>query len=270
MKPKIVCGECGSPLVWGDIFCSSCGKPVEWPVTSSAPSKEPETKREVQQDAPRPQQRPSKKRAGDRQVVPSWKMLVGFIAFLGVGALALELLTAKKIENVPHVHDQDMPAANMQALQQIEEMEQRLTARPDDQVLRLQLANLLHDSRLYDKAIQRYREYLEKNPTDADAHVDLGICFYETDRTAEAKQQMLQALEFNPKHLLGHFNLGIVNLRIAQAAMTSGNTERANKAVEEANEWFRKTVALDPNGSTGQRAQRLLTEHANPQNLPLN
>ena len=197
-------------------------------------------------------------------------MLVGFIAFIGVGAFFLELLTAKKIENVPHVHEQEQPAATLQVLQQIEEMEQRLSARSDDQALRLQLANLLHDSRFYDRAIQRYNEYLQTNPTDADARVDLGICYYETDRTGEAKQQMMKALESSPNHLLGHFNLGIVNLRIAQAEMTSGNTERANKAVEEANEWFRKTVALDPNGSAGQRAQRLLTDHAHPENLPLN
>ncbi len=190
--------------------------------------------------------------------------MAGFVAFLAVGVVSLQLLTAKKMENVPPTHDQESTAANMQALQQIEEMEKRLVASPNDNTLLLQFANLLHDNRFYDKAIQRYTEYLRKNPTDVDARVDLGICYYETDRTGEAKQQMLKALEYDPRHLLGVFNLGIVNLRIAQAEMTAGNTERANKAVQEANDWFRKTVALDPNGSAGQRAQRLLTEHGQP------
>ena len=152
----------------------------------------------------------------------------------------------------------------MQAVQQIEEMERRLAANPNDQQLLLQLANLLHDSRFYDKAIQRYTEYLKLNPNDADARVDLGICYYETDRTNEAKREMLKALEKNPKHLLGHFNLGIVHLRIAQREMAMGNTEQGNKAVEEANVWFSKTVALDPKGEVGQRAQWLLAQHGQP------
>lgn len=192
-------------------------------------------------------------------------MMAGFALFLAVGVLSLELLTKPKVENIPHTHNnEEQTGANMQALQQIEEMERRLAANPNDQQLLLQLANLLHDSRFYDKAIQRYSEYLKKNPNDADARVDLGICYYETDRTDEAKQEMLKALEKNPKHVLGHFNLGIVHLRIAQREMAAGNTEKGNKAVEEANNWFRKTAALDPNGDVGQRAQRLLAQHGQP------
>jgi tetratricopeptide (TPR) repeat protein len=190
--------------------------------------------------------------------------MAGFVLVLAIGAVSLELLTAKKVDNVPHTHEEQPVGANLQALPQIEDMERRVAANPNDHQLLLQLSNLLHDSRFYDKAIQRYSEYLKKNPRDVDARVDLGICYYETDRTAEAKQQMLKALEIDPKHLLGNFNLGIVHLRIAQREMSAGNTEQANKAVEEANAWFRKTAALDPNGAVGQRAQRLLSQHGQP------
>jgi hypothetical protein len=263
MEPKVLCGACGSPLSVGDNFCQHCGSPVEWPAAVSG-----ETVRSISTEsggkvvktpASGGRQKASSKQ--DRPVAPSWKMMAGFALFLAVGVLSLELLTKPKMETIPHTHPEEQAGANMQALQQIEEMERRLAAQPNDQQLLLQLANLLHDNRFYDKAIQRYTEYLKINPNDADARVDLGICYYETDRTNEAKREMLKALEKNPKHLLGHFNLGIVHLRIAQREMAAGNTEQGNKAVEEANEWFRKTAALDPNGEVGQRAQRLLAQH---------
>lgn len=298
MKPKILCGECQLPLVWGDRFCSSCGKPVEWPTQMATTGLQGATVRCQQcgaendaanetckscgvtlgtaksrkEKSPQPEQpRTARKKALDQSVAASWKMVAGFVVFLAIGVLTLELLTVKKIATVPKKPVQENTStANMQALQQIDAMEKRLAANPNDDELQLQLANVLNDNRFYDKAIQRYSEYLQKHPKDADARVDLGICYYETDRTDEAKREMMKALESNPKHILSHFNLGIVNLRIAQTAMNAGNTEQANKAIQEANEWFRKTVVLDPNGSAGQRAQRLLAEHGNQTNLPTN
>ncbi len=298
MKPKILCGECQSPLVWGDRFCGSCGKLIEWPTQMATTGLQGTTVRCQQcgaendstnenckscgfvlaktkskkEKSPQPeQQRTARKKTQDQPAVASWKMVAGFVAFLAVGVFALQLFTAKKVEPIQKAPAQEnAPAANMGALQQIDAMEKRLARNLNDDQLRLQLANLLNDNRFFDKAIQRYSEYLQKHPKDADARVDLGICYYETERTDEAKREMMKALESNPKHILGHFNLGIVNLRIAQSAMNAGNTEQANKAVQEANEWFRKTVALDPNGSAGQRAQRLLSEHGNQTNLPTN
>jgi tetratricopeptide (TPR) repeat protein len=200
--------------------------------------------------------------------------MAGLVAFLAVGVFILQLATTKKVEGVPQqAPTEEQPASTapkMEALPQIEELEKRLKANPNDDTQLLQLANVLHDNHFYDRAVQRYKEYLRKHPNEVDARVDLGICYYESDRTSEAKQEMMKALQSNPSHVLGNFNLGIVNLRIAQAEMTSGNSEKANEAIKEANEWFRKTMALDPNGSAGQRAQRLLSEHGQSNKLPTN
>ena len=119
--------------------------------------------------------------------------------------------------------------------------------------LMLELANLSHDGRFYDKAIAYYKRYLEKNPKDVDARVDLGICYYDTGKFDEARKQMETGLKYDPKHLQGHFNLGIVNLGAGR--------------VKEANEWFNKTIALAPNSDVGRRAKQLLEQHSNPQIL---
>ncbi|MCI0561976.1 MAG: tetratricopeptide repeat protein [Nitrososphaera sp.] len=290
MKPTILCGECGKPIELGSKFCNHCGKPVQWSqqtqgdqlqsstlqcercgaeneITSSVCCACGEVLNLQQQrtGAQRKQDQKGRKKRAEQPLVLSWKVILGFVVFIAVGVLGLELLTAKKLPDVPHTHDDTSlePAANMLALQEIEDLEKRVSDSPSDIPLRIKLANLLHDARFYDKAIQRYNEYLKLKPDDVDARVDLGICYYEINKTTDAKREMLTALEHNKKHVLAHFNLGIVHLRIAQAEMKTGNTDQANEAVLEANEWFRKTIALDPNGSAGQRAQQLLTEHFN-------
>jgi TolA-binding protein len=270
MKPVFLCGACRKEAQWGDRFCGHCGKPIEWPLagvraasgatsahvpcpncgTENDPAnsvcascgKSLGRRQSKPSDKDRREQSPNKAESKPPHLPPvtfSWKMAAGFVLFLGGGVLLLELLTAQRIDPV---------AQNMQALPQIEELERKVAANPDDQATLLQLANLLHDSRFYDRAIQRYTVYLEKHPDDANARVDMGICYFDSGNLEEAKQQMQRALKSEPRHALAHFNLGIVFLREGD--------------VKTANEWFRKTIELDPTGAAGQRAKRFLDEHS--------
>lgn len=285
MKPKYLCSECESELRWGDKFCASCGNSVEWPESESEPSSKPAEKaqaatsflmcemcgsenspdaercsecgaslgspmgRKTERKRESDRRSSSKKMAREPGALGSWKLLLGFIAFIAIGVFVLETFTGKG--RVPETGAPIKPAAgaNLQALSQIEEMEKRVAANPNDASQILQLAHLLHDNRFFDKAIASYKQYLDLNPKDADARVDMGICYHEIGNQEEAKRQMERALKDNPKHLLAYFNLGIVNL-------SAGN-------IEEANEWFRKTVALAPNSEVAQQAQRILTQHSN-------
>ena len=114
----------------------------------------------------------------------------------------------------------------------------------------LTLANACQDGRFFDKAIAHYKRYLEKNPKDANARVDLGVCYYESGNSDEAQNQMLTALKYDPKHVSAHFNLGIVNL--------------SARRIQEANGWFKKTIALSPNSEMGQKAKQILEQHSSP------
>jgi tetratricopeptide (TPR) repeat protein len=126
-------------------------------------------------------------------------------------------------------------------------LEKEVASHPNDMALTLQLANSLHDGLLYEKAIPYYKIFLAKNPSDANARVDLGICYKELGEFSEAKKEMKEALKYDPLHLHANFNLGIV-------CLSEGD-------FREANEWFKKTVALDPTSDVGKRAQQLLTQH---------
>lgn len=235
---SLTCSMCGSVNPPDAYRCQECGASLG---TSKG------KKSEASQETPRP--RHQKESPRESAMMGSWKMLAGFVAFIAVGVLALEYFTGNKRLPEPAMVTQSVPGANMQVLPQIEELEKRVAANPDDASLLLQLSHLFHDNRFYDKAIVSYGKYLELNPKNADARVDLGICYHDTGNFEEARRQMERALKDNPKHLLGHFNLGIVNL-------SAGN-------IEAANEWFRKTIALAPNSEVAQQAQHIMDQHSN-------
>jgi cytochrome c-type biogenesis protein CcmH/NrfG len=236
MKPIFLCSECRNEIRWGEKFCGSCGRPVEWP---SGKTEASEQKRSVKEEK-------QKTRSASPPAV-SWKMMVGFAVFLVGGVIVLELLTGTKTVPVQPAQMSQPAGANMEAMNHLRELEQQVSANPSDTKLRLHLANFAHDNRFYDKAIEQYRKYLESEPRDPDALVDLGICYNDVGNLDEAKIWMKKALENSPKHVLAHFNLGIVHLKAGE--------------VEQANEWFRKTVQLDPNSEVGKRAQSLLEQH---------
>ena len=148
--------------------------------------------------------------------------------------------TAQNNENDFH------KGVDLQHLQRINTLEEELKLKPDDSKL-LELAHLLNDSGLKEKAIEKYQIYLKSNPKDADVLVDLGICYFELGKNEDALRYMKEALNYQPKHQIAHLNLGIVSL--------SGNLH------DEAIEWWKKAVALNPDNSIGKRAQELINSH---------
>jgi tetratricopeptide (TPR) repeat protein len=178
----------------------------------------------------------------------SSQLIVAVIAVLALVILAYTMFFEKRpgADALQQQVSQPMSAL-VQLPSDIQELENSVTANPDDMSLTLQLANALHDRQLYDKAIPYYKAYILMNPKDADARVDMGICYKELGKYTEAEGQMKMALHYVPNHLFAHFNLGIVYL-------SEGNLEESNK-------WFKKTVALDPNSEVGKHAQQLLTQH---------
>lgn len=240
MKPIILCSECRNEVRWGEKYCGSCGRPVEWP---DGPATGAPRRAKEEQKKSRPAPAPA----------VSWKLMVGFAVFLVGGVVVLELLTGTKNLPVQPSLPPQQQGANMEAMNHLNELEQQVSANPKDAKRRLHLANFAHDNRFFDKAIEHYRRYLELEPRDADALVDLGICYNDVGNLGEAKVWMRKALEVSPKHVLAHFNLGIVHLKAGE--------------IEQSNEWFRKTADLDPNSEVGKRAKSLLEQHgaiANP------
>ena len=141
----------------------------------------------------------------------------------------------------------DQSVTDPAVMQRVNDLEKEVSADPKNAPLVLQFANALHDARFYPRAITQYSNYLKLVPTNLDARVDLGICYFETGETDLAVKTVEQVVKENPKHQMAMFNLGIIHL--------------SSQHLEEAKVWFRRCVELDPQSTAGQKAQQILQQH---------
>ena len=151
-----------------------------------------------------------------------------------------------EVVQAPVVNNQS-PGVDLSAMNEIKTLEDKIAANPDDSQSQLQLANLKHDSGMFESAILNYKMYLEKNPSDADARVDMGVCYFSIKNYNEAIAEIKKAIQYSPKHQLAYINLGIVT-------MSSGNLDEAKK-------WWQTAIDLDPNSDNGKKAKELLELH---------
>ena len=135
------------------------------------------------------------------------------------------------------------PSVDLAALEQLRAAAE---ANPKDASALLLYANKLHDSRLIDQAIVQYRAYLELQPDNPDAGIDLGVCYFELKRYAEASKQMESVLARHPEHQLGTFNLGIVKYNAGE--------------IGAAEMWLQKAIAINASSDVAKNATKLLDE----------
>jgi predicted Zn-dependent protease len=141
-----------------------------------------------------------------------------------------------------------------QVFQEISALKAALEKDPKDTRALLRLANMYHDARKYEEAVQYYRKALEVAPKDVDARTDMGICLYEMGMADDAIAQFRTSLSYDPKHWQTWLNLGIVSLSGKNDLKTA--TEAFGK-VEEFNPGFKDLPmlkdALKKASAAGQR-----------------
>ncbi len=167
--------------------------------------------------------------------------IVGFIIVLASGTFDSPGIT-QNVTSAPQEHNHD--GASLANLEELKKLEETVKSNPENYTALLQLAHLYNDSRLYQKAIERYKVYLNKRPNEPDVLVDLGVCYYGLQDFKNADFYMKKGLSIDPRHQIGHFNLGIINL--------------AQNNIEEAKSWWQKTININPNTDIAKKAKELL------------
>lgn len=247
----IICKNCGEENSSENSNCFSCGVPLKGfknkkRVNINLTHKKNDRKKFSDSNSSK-----IKTINADEKVLDNKKLLI--ISSLVVIVFVIALLVSGVFEsgvqsNITEMNNQSTGTeVSLENLNEINDLENKIRANPDDLESTLHLAHLQQDSKLFEKAINNYKKYLEKNPENADARVDMGICFYNLGDNNSAINEMESALKYQPKHQIAHLNLGIVNL--------------AAQDIEVSKNWFRKTVELNPESEAGKRAQELLTSH---------
>lgn len=174
-------------------------------------------------------------------------LLVGMIILFAGGTFITPKIDRSKVVNNSMPNDNIHNSMDMNALNEIKTLESLVSNNPKDLKPLLKLAHLLNDSGFYQKAIENYNKYLEKDAANVDVIIDMGVCYYQLRNYDTAIKTMLKGILLNPKHQIAHFNLGIVN-------SAKGNHD-------EAVNYWKKAVNINPTSNIGTKAQSLLDNH---------
>jgi cytochrome c-type biogenesis protein CcmH/NrfG len=81
---------------------------------------------------------------------------------------------------------------------------------PTDAEARVQLGNLYFDAERYEEATRWYEDALRVDPRNVNASTDLGIAYYYSNQPDRALAQFDRSLAIDPKHSKPLLNVGIV------------------------------------------------------------
>jgi tetratricopeptide (TPR) repeat protein len=232
------CVECGYKFEKSYKFCPECGVKV-----SGNPNRN-------NSNSARKSNNNVSNISSEKNLDP--KVLYGIIAVGLVIALTIILssgvLDSNKVNTaVNQPPPKTSSGVDLNNMQTINNLEEKVKLNSEDYKSLLELAHLKNDSGLFEAAIQNYKTYLVKNPKDADARVDMGVCYFNLKDYTTAIKEMETAIKYVPNHQIAHLNLGIVNL-------SAGN-------VDASKDWFKKAYEIKPASDVGKRAEELLKNH---------
>ena len=205
------CNECGYKFEKEYKFCPECGTKVSG--SKNSKSKNVESKVATN---------------GDKTLNPKvlYGILIGGFAVIAIIILTSGILDSAPVNTSVMNQNQVVPnpssGVNLNNMQMINDLEAKIKQNPEDYKSLLELAHLKNDSGLFEAAIQNYKTYLDKNPKDADARVDMGVCYFNLQDYSSAIKEMETALTYVPNHQIAHLNLSVVNL-------SAGNIEKSKE-----------------------------------------
>jgi uncharacterized protein (AIM24 family) len=129
-----------------------------------------------------------------------------------------------------------------------QELELAELARPNDEDV-LNLLSVIEFKRgYYHEAAQAARALLEKNPSSAVLHCNLGLILFKAGVLGEAEQELRKAVDQKPDHVRSHLYLGLLYRMRGKLGLAVEHLKfaGANRVVTEIEESLRRTAREGP------------------------
>ena len=253
-KDYIVCKNCGEENPKENLECFSCGASLNTNKLKSQNKSGSNSKKNNKKGSSSVDSRTKNREINSEKILDNKKMILISLSIITIFIIALFVsgifdsgIETNVSQSEQQLKNSTSGSVNLANVEDINQLEEKIKANPDDLESTLHLAHLQQDAGLSDKAISNYKKYLVKFPENADARVDMAICYYNLNDYNSAISEMETAIKYQPDHQIAYLNLGIVNL--------------SAKNLEVSKKWFTKTIELDPNSEAGKRAQELLNSH---------
>lgn len=163
--------------------------------------------------------------AQDAGNVKTQTMVVAVVVALAVGFLGGVIYSSMQSGSGSHLapvqqtasappsaggQSQPPSSLNPQQASAILSLEQRVATNPSDADAWVQLGNTYFDTNNFMKAIAAYNHYLTLQPNNPNVLTDLGIMYRNNGQPTEAIASFDRAIAIEPNHVQAHFNKGIV------------------------------------------------------------
>ena len=140
-------------------------------------------------------------------------LVVGFL--MGVVVTVYKSQSGLPVPSAPPQSQTPPPQAGKQGpsvetAARIFELEKLTNQNPDDAEAWIQLGNLFFDSENFEKAINAYQKSLAIKPDNANVLTDMGVMYRRSGKPAEAVKAFDKAIAVDPSHEVSRFNKGIV------------------------------------------------------------
>ena len=162
-----------------------------------------------------------------------------------IGAVSLFLLKVTTRSQAPAA-SKAAPVAADNPEHELKELAVQLQKKPGHLPVLLRMAQLERQKGALDDAAGHLREAIKSEPSNPDAHLELGRLLYERNDVTGAITETEKVLVLNPKQVDALYNMGAIYANL-------GNAERART-------YWSQAVAVDASADSGRKAREGLTK----------
>ncbi len=168
------------------------------------------------------------------------KWIVMGASLLVIGGVSAFLLRVTTHHESPAA-SRPAPVAADNPEHELKELAVQLQKKPGHTPVLLRMAQLEREKGKLDDAAGHLREAIRAEPSNQDAHLELGRVLYERNDVAGAIAETEKVLELNPKQVDALYNMGAIYANL-------GNANRARS-------YWLQAVAADPAGDSARKAK---------------